>query len=709
MHPSVVTYATALYNSALEPCRIGGSMGTKKSSPVARKKPGRPKVKPAAPGQFLGQERWIYISLLALIAAVGVCYANSLANGFVFDDNMLVMWRKWPQTLGEAIRSFRYVYRPLRDLSYSIDMAAWGKNPFGFHLTNVLIHAVNTTLVFFLMRGLTSSLRAGFVSALIFAVHPLQIDSVTYISGRRDVLFALFYISALLFYGFYRRRGSRWILLPFWGCWGLSLLSKEMAASLPLVVFTWNFCDLWREQPGGWAKKTALAVWRALGRDKYLYALLGAAIVAVTYYYVFVAQASGRVSRQGVLFWGGSYYTNLLMAVRAQAWYLKQLVFPTPIAQYLGAFGPSSSLLEWRVLVSLAVTGGVIFSGFALLKRNKLAAFAILGYFVMLLPVSQIIPHHEFVADHYLYLPIMMFGLLVGLAIDQVALRRPAALKPAYAALGVAVAALGFLTIVHNRDWKDEFSLWEANYRAVPNSPRAAVNLANEYIDARGDLQKAEYYFKQALVVDPNYESTYTALARLYLAQGRLDSAEEIIAQGLAVCDAGGRSFMSIRKPHLFRSNLLAVQGSLRKVQGDNNEAERLLNEAIKLQPGNLVPYSVLANLYHETDPPKEIEILRSVLAVRPTYYEIRVRLASLLLENQRFDEALNQINRALTLSPDLNDCDKASSYIDSARRAIGALPKDEPVAVAFGRLELQCGNRTPARPLNRFATRTSD
>src|SRR6185503_6187820 len=100
--------------------------------------------------------------------------------------------------------------------------------------------------------------------------------------------------------------------------------------------------------------------------------------------------------------------------LRVHAWYLKQLIFPTPIVQYYGAFDISTTLLDWRVILAFLVVGGVIVAGFVQLDRNKIIAFAILSYFVMLLPVSQIIPHHELLADHYLYLPLMSFGLFVA-------------------------------------------------------------------------------------------------------------------------------------------------------------------------------------------------------------------------------------------------------------------------------------------------------
>src|SRR5205085_7967194 len=109
-------------------------------------------------------------------------------------------------------------YRPLRDISHAFDFAMWGENAAGFHLTNVLIHLSNTLLVFALIRRLAGDLGVAFVAALVFAVHPIQTDAVTYISGRRDILFSLFYLLSFYCYLNYRARGARRDFGLFVGC-----------------------------------------------------------------------------------------------------------------------------------------------------------------------------------------------------------------------------------------------------------------------------------------------------------------------------------------------------------------------------------------------------------------------------------------------------------------------------------------------------------
>src|SRR5688572_931362 len=263
------------------------------------------------------------IVCLSLVVVVFLCFANALRNEFVFDDIYLV-------TVNHQIRSLNLPlllssYRPTRDISYAIDFALWGENPFGFHLTSILIHAANVLLVFSLVRRLTKDIVSATIAALIFAVHPIQTDSVTYISGRRDVLFTSFYILAFHSYlSYYRRRWSVKAVaffLLFLLLWLLSLLSKEMAVSLPVLIFVWHFCDAWGEETGSFGRQLWQTLKRTINRDKWFWLVLTAAGIAFTAYWVLIKQASHRVGFSAFEYWGGSFYLNMLTVIRVHAWY----------------------------------------------------------------------------------------------------------------------------------------------------------------------------------------------------------------------------------------------------------------------------------------------------------------------------------------------------------------------------------------------------
>src|SRR5690349_20614376 len=194
-------------------------------------------------------QRRLIVAVAVVVVFVLACYANSLGNGFVFDDKSIILDNRLLRSLANLPHLLTASYRPLRDVSHALDFALWGERAAGFHLTNILIHLANSLLVFALVRRMMGGVFAALVAALVFAMHPLQPDAVAYVSGRRDVLFSLFYLAGFHCYLTYRsHRQLVWLALFVLG-WGLSLMAKEMAATLPAVIFLWNFCDAY--EPGG--------------------------------------------------------------------------------------------------------------------------------------------------------------------------------------------------------------------------------------------------------------------------------------------------------------------------------------------------------------------------------------------------------------------------------------------------------------------------
>src|SRR5215510_2823862 len=601
----------------------------------------------------------------ALSAVVIACYANSLGNGFVFDDEFLIpaYTRTW--NLSELLKVLFDSYRPVRNASYVIDFLIWGPRPFGFHLTNLLIHAVNSVLVFFLVRRLTPRKGIAVIASLIFAVHPIQTDAVSYISGRRDILFTTFYLAAFLAYLRYRAEGSKKFFVLFLGCWALSLMSKEMAVSLPLIIFIWNLCDVWNEVSGSLPARAIQATKRALSQDKWLYALLGISSVAFGIYVVFIRQASGRVGGGGLEYWGGSFYATVLTVLRVHAWYIKQLVFPTPIAQYFGAFDISNSLIDLRVVFSLLLIVGILAIGAMWLKKDKLITFAVFSYCASLLPVSQIIPHHELLADHYLYLPMVSFGLFVAVLVDSIARRGKSSRQVGYGVVGAVVVIFGIQTVARNRDWKDEISVWEANYESVPNSPRASYNLGGLYMIK--DPQRSEKLLKESISNDPTFEPAYLTLAKLYVTQKRTTEAETLIRQGLDLIDSPNRSFI-LRNTSLLKSQFTTTLAAAKWEAGDRQATEQILRQAMAIYPRNLTAYDSLANFYHNQDRGKEQDVLREALVANPSAYEIRARLAAVVVEEKRYDEASKLLGEMLDLNPTASSCEKARGYLSEVR-----------------------------------------
>lgn len=658
----------------------------------------------------------LYISFAAgaIVLVVLACFANSLANGFVFDDHQQVLENKLLRSIANAPQILFSSYRPLRNMSYAVDFALWGERAFGFHLTNILIHAVNALLVFTLIRRFTNEILTASFAALVFALHPLQADSVAYISGRRDILFSLFYLASFHCYLSYhanlaRSEGGprRWkraslFFVLFLGFWLFSLLSKEMAASLPLFILAWNFCDAWRDDQGTSFRQTWRALLEALRRDRWLYIFLSLSLTAYAWYAVFKG-GSLRARLSGFNYWGGSFYTNLLTSLRVHAWYLKQLVFPTPIVQYSDAFDIATSLYDWRVVVAAIFVIGVIVAGFLLLNKDRLMAFAVFSYFILLLPVSHIIPHHELLADHYLYLPLMSFGLFCALTARRAFGRRSLIKR---ATIGAAIAVLlifAGMTVIRNGVYKDDLTLWKTNYKEAPNSIRAASSLAGVY--ATSFPARAIELYKRCIEINPSFAPAYVGLAYLNQLKDKAAGVEEIIRQGLALPDSQ-ITYPGYEDPNRFRSDLTMALSLTKAWQGQPEIAEKLMLEAIDLYPTNPQPYVVLARYYHGRDHAKEFEILKRELAVIPSDYDALQTISTRLIEDKRFDDAVPYLEQILALVPNdfyaayqlgqiyrtKTDCAKARQYLFSALKAASSAEETKQTREALTAIEQDCG-----------------
>lgn len=686
----------------------------KTASSIPRKTKKKPSAKIAKhedKSAWAAGRRGVLIAAAVVAVAGAVCYANSLANGFVFDDRGIVLGNPLLRNPVYIPYLLTASYRPLRDISHAVDFALWGEDPFGFHLTNVLIHIANAMLIFWLIRRLTRHTVTSTLAALIFTIHPIQTDAVTYISGRRDVLFALFYLASFHCYLSYRdyagsrKKRSLGYFALFLLLWGLSLMAKEMAVSLPLFVFVWSFCEDWGKTSGPWWKRSFKATGSAVAKDKWLYIVLAAAAAAYGWYMTFVKGGSSLAGARGFIYWGGSFYTNLLTVLCVHAWYLKQLVFPTPVVQYLGAFDVATTILHWRVILSIIVVAAVLAATFLLLKRDKLMSFAVLSYFVLLLPVSQIIPHHELLADHYLYLPMMSFGLLAALVVRKIAARGQLYQRAAYAVAAAALIVLAVLTVLRNRDWKDDSTLWEANYREAPNSIRAAGNLASLY--STWNPNKATELYRRCLELDPTYSSAYLGLASLMQTRDEAQKLEQLILKAMdmpqpQISTPGQQYYRSSR------SQLITALALTKHNQGKEDEAQQLLWNVIASDPGDEDPYKILADMYHEDNPEKELEVFRKQTQANPLNLQALNNLTRRLILENRYDEALPYLAQTISIDPNnfsancylgqiyqkKNDCSRARAYLSTARSAAVRPDQGKVINDLDAGLDRQCGRQ---------------
>jgi Flp pilus assembly protein TadD len=598
------------------------------------------------------------LACLALGVAIGSVYYNSLAGGFVFDDYLIVVSnpilpkvaaRPWlaifPGVLG---------YRPFRTLSYVLDYWIGGKNPWIFHLTNLLYHWVTACLVFFTALRLTRTLgrgisrsepattpgwcwQAALGAALLWALHPIQTDAVAYISGRRDILSTLFFLAGFLLFLKLRMDGDAMgagrrvlLIVAAFFAYLLGMASKEMAVTLPLVLFCYDLVRARqnheeRSERRFWAvllerMSYVLRTYRAL----YLPLFLGAAA------FVWYAVVEVRPSR-GWGWYGGSIVNNFLTVARIWVYYLWLLVYPkTLVADYTGLFSISQSILEWRALAALGLLcSGAVVVGLAL-RRNQFLAFAGLWFAVTLLPVSHLVPHHELMAEHYLYLPSIGFCLMVGYVLARVSKwlsgrewRHAAVVGQGvgYGALLCVLVLYGERTATRNADWRDELSFYSRLVEDNPHSARARLGLGSIY-DRSGMPRMAITHYHVGLKLSPSDPRLYINVGTSYQRLGMLKEAERAYTTALQIVPDDMR----------IHSNLGFLYTELRQY----DKARAALERAEQLSRGrDPAVYANLSRLYEETG-----ELTQAVQA-----YQKAVALAS---TNEIFAMQLKRLEKKL-------------------------------------------------------------
>ena len=417
------------------------------------------------------QTRVILFCLLLAVTVVSL-YSNTLFHSFVFDDVTLIQQNtdvtelNWGRILG------RTGYRPVRTFTYALNFALGGVNPFGYHLLNLILHALNSILTFLLLRSLLGRLDAPFLGAMLFAVHPVQTASVAYVSGRKDLLATFFLLVASLLYVQWRRRGGWQRVLLTALALLLAVLSKEVAVVFPALFVLIDLCGTRKRLQSGGGKGVT-AVLRKSGR---LYAVLGAVAIAAAYYAVVWTEASRMDG-----YWGGSLTAQWATSFKLFVHYLGLALVPYRLlADYTGVFPISTGFTEPATVVCVLISAAYLGLALWLFRRRPLVALGMGWFLVALLPVLQIVGFHEIAADHFLYLPMVGAAMVFGhLGARAAASPKASVLARAFLLLVFVLGSI--LTVSRNRVWANQLTLWEDTYEKASNSYRANANLGQLY------------------------------------------------------------------------------------------------------------------------------------------------------------------------------------------------------------------------------------
>ena len=456
-------------------------------------------------------DRWL--PPLLVLAAVAIAYANALGASFQFDDWDVIVRDPRVQSVGAWWAALPGM-RPLLKLSYALNHAAgWGVT--GFHAVNVLIHAANGGLVLALVRRFLGQLGylpaaaawLGLSTALVFVLHPVQTEAVTYASGRSTSLSAFFALASIATWavGRAQRTGGAWLLYvasPLLMLLGLG--TKETVVVVPAVLLLWEGADVSRS----WSWRAALR--RTAVHWALLLLALGVALSLPVYRDLLAAGLATR-----------SVAENLVAQGRGIVYLLGQLVNidrlnADPALPAMTSADVASVLL----LVAIAGVAGLAVLN---LRRWPLPAFGVLWFLLWLAPTNSILARLDLVNDRQLYAALAGPALLLAAAIHRLGARRPAL---AAVALASVLLLTGMATHLRNEVYRDEVGFWRNVVEQSPHNPRAFNNLGIALAD-QCDLARAEAAWRRALALDPENVRTVVNLRLL---------GEGVLPEGIGPC-----------------------------------------------------------------------------------------------------------------------------------------------------------------------------
>lgn len=452
-----------------------------------------------------------------LFGLVLFAFAGAIDCGYVFDDGVYVIDNVRLHsglTWDLAAWAFRTFYsgnwHPLTWISLAADMSIYRGNPAGLHLTSILLHALNSVLLMLVLRAITGSAWRSALAAALFAVHPLRVESVVWITERKDVLSLLFGLLALWAYIGYSRAPSVGRYLTAALCLALGLMAKPMLVTMP-VVFV--LLDWWRRVQTGRGSPEPFI------RLLPLFLISAASAIAT-----FIAQLEwgNLVPQEHLPF--GIRAANALVSYVA---YVRKMVWPCDLAVYYPH--PETGIPAWKTAASSAV---VLLSAFGTWRYRKSTPHVFVGllwYAVTLLPVIGVVQAgNQAMADRYTYLP--MIGLLIALAWslpEPVTFTRKAAVGTA------AVLAIGLLTAQTRAEtlhWRSDITLFGRALQVTSGNWMAHYSLGRAFA-AKGDYPRARYHFEKALDIYPEYEDARLALGVVLRKLGRPEQAVGLLRQ----------------------------------------------------------------------------------------------------------------------------------------------------------------------------------
>ena len=565
------------------------------------------------------------IGLILIIAFLA--FLPCLENGFVnWDDiayttEVMALQHLSFKNVKHIFTSFSAsLYQPINRLSYLSEYNFFKLDTFVYHLTNIILHLFACLSVFWLIYLLTQEIALSSITAILFAVHPLHVESVAWVSGRQDVFCALFFFLALVSYCYYLRqkRINKYyyfslILFIF------SLLSKAMSITLPVILFLVDY--FYRRRPD-----------KRIFLDKIPFFLLSFVfgIVAIIGKYL-----------------GGPVNDSSLTAIPNKievfsysiVFYINKILLPVK----LSCFYPESIIKDTPFLYSFIIIAALFIVVAISRKYTRKVIFGSLFFLVTILPVIRFVPFtFTIVADRYAYIPSMGLFFIIAcgfLWIYKRVTKNNLWIKLFLVLILIAmVGVLSCLTWKRCQVWKDSFTLWSDTLKNYPNVAAAYNNLGIAH-DAKGDHNQAISYFNKAIELNRNFAAAYNNLGIAYRAKGNYS-----------------RAIANFNKTVQLDPGYVAVynnRGMAYFSQGNLDQAISDYNKAIRLNPNSAEIYNNRGNAYDaKGNHDQAIFDYSKAIELNPNNVNAYSNRALTNAMKGNFNQAVYDFSKAIELNP---------------------------------------------------------
>ncbi len=565
--------------------------------------------------EFFKKHKILIVAIILIIVGFSL-YANSFNNALFWDDDDSIVRNTYVHDLKYFPKYFTQnliagsgqvsnYWRPLLLTSFAIDYQLYGLNPVGFHVVNTLLHIFSALLAFILLLKLTrKNFWLSFLPSLLFLIHPLQTEAVTYVAGRADPMSTLLSLACLIFYVSFRQKKKIKFIFYSLGFFLLGLLTKEQVIFLPFLVALIELVFFFKK-----------ADWKRV--FKILFPFF---VISIVYFILRITVLDFNNILSGIDYEVG-YSANL---------WVRLLTFSLVMMKYFGLLfaplnlhmaydiSPVQNFFSWPVLSFSVIVVLIVMICKKFWNKNKLIPFGFLWFFIMLLPRTNIIQINRPMYEHWLYLPMLGFWLAIIALIIHLFKHNKLVIKQIFVIFIIFCIWLAALTINRNKDWDNPITFYEDNLQYTPESFIQRNNLGMAYGNA-GRHEEAIDEYQRAIAIKDVYPQVHYNLANSLVGIGHIAEAKKEYLASLKISPTFVIPYQNLIAIYATENNLEAIDKLLVEMSlnveretfldiaavsyfnlGNKQQALEYWQELSKLQPDNLQLRSLVLSLLLE-------------------------------------------------------------------------------------------------------------